>query len=154
MRQRNRSGQAAVKALGNAAIWYAADGYDPAGKGINGRRVAGESFLRGFLAHGVMDEVVAVAHAAGLFFAGYPTQLGPQPGRRYRLRLPRRRWARLSVSSCAITALKSGPSRIRILSCACMSSWWPPDRRAWRPAPWLKSAACPSATLCGCCFGC
>ena len=33
----------------NAAIWFTADGYDPAKKGINGRRVAGESFLRGFI---------------------------------------------------------------------------------------------------------
>jgi len=47
----------------NAAIWYTADGYDPAKKGINGRRVAGESFLRGFFAHGEVDEFVSIAHA-------------------------------------------------------------------------------------------
>ncbi len=47
----------------NAAIWYAADGYDPAKKGINGRRVAGESFLRGFFAHGEVEEFVSFAHA-------------------------------------------------------------------------------------------
>ena len=47
----------------NAAIWYAADGYDPVRKGINGRRVAGESFLRGFFAHGDVDEFVSLAHA-------------------------------------------------------------------------------------------
>ena len=47
----------------NAAIWYAADGYDPAKKGINGRRVAGESFLRGFFAHGDVGEFVSIAHA-------------------------------------------------------------------------------------------
>jgi len=45
----------------NAALWFTADGYDPA-KGINGRRVAGESFLRGFFAHGVVDEFVSLAH--------------------------------------------------------------------------------------------
>lgn len=45
----------------NAAIWFAADGYDPA-KGINGRRVAGESFLRGFFAHAQAEEFVSLAH--------------------------------------------------------------------------------------------
>lgn len=35
----------------SAAIWYATDGYDPVKKGLNGRRVAGESFLRGFMQH-------------------------------------------------------------------------------------------------------
>jgi glycosyltransferase involved in cell wall biosynthesis len=47
----------------NAAIWFSADGYDPAKKGINGRRVAGESFLRGFFAHGDVAEFVSLAHA-------------------------------------------------------------------------------------------
>jgi glycosyltransferase involved in cell wall biosynthesis len=42
----------------NAAIWYAQDGFDPAAKGINGRRVAGESFLKGFLRHADVDEFV------------------------------------------------------------------------------------------------
>ena len=46
----------------NAAIWYTADGYDPAKKGINGRRVAGESFLRGFFSHADVDEFVSIAH--------------------------------------------------------------------------------------------
>lgn len=32
-----------------AAVFFASDGYDPAARGINGRRVAGESFLRGYL---------------------------------------------------------------------------------------------------------
>ena len=45
----------------NAAIWYAQDGFDPAKKGINGRRVAGESFLKGFLRHAVVDEFVMLA---------------------------------------------------------------------------------------------
>ena len=45
----------------NAAIWYAQDGFDPAAKGINGRRVAGESFLRGFLKHADVDEFVILS---------------------------------------------------------------------------------------------
>lgn len=48
----------------NAAIWFTADGYDPAAKGINGRRVAGESFLRGFFAHGDVAEFVSFAHTS------------------------------------------------------------------------------------------
>lgn len=47
----------------NAAIWFASDGYDPKTRGINGRRVAGESFLRGFFAHGDVQEFVSLAHA-------------------------------------------------------------------------------------------
>ena len=47
----------------NAAIWYAADGYEPAKKGINGRRVAGDSFLRGFFRHAEVDEFVALTAA-------------------------------------------------------------------------------------------
>lgn len=43
----------------NAAIWYSADGYDPAALGINGRRMAGQSFLRAFLEHGQVDEFVS-----------------------------------------------------------------------------------------------
>ena len=42
----------------NAAIWYAQDGFDPAAKGINGRRVAGESFLKGYLRHADVEEFV------------------------------------------------------------------------------------------------
>ncbi len=45
----------------NAAIFYASDGYRPADKGINGRRVAGESFLKGFLRHADVDEFVILA---------------------------------------------------------------------------------------------
>jgi glycosyltransferase involved in cell wall biosynthesis len=47
----------------NAAIWFSADGYDPKARGINGRRVAGESFLRGFFAHADVEEFVSIAHA-------------------------------------------------------------------------------------------
>jgi glycosyltransferase involved in cell wall biosynthesis len=50
-----------LMAAGNAAIWFSGDGYDPS-RGINGRRVAGESFLRGFFQHGVVDEFVNLAH--------------------------------------------------------------------------------------------
>lgn len=48
----------------NAAIFYASDGYRPDQKGINGRRVAGESFLRGYLRHGAVEEFVVLAKAA------------------------------------------------------------------------------------------
>ncbi len=48
----------------NAAIWYAQDGFDPAAKGINGRRVAGESFLRGFLTHAEVEEFVFLTKTA------------------------------------------------------------------------------------------
>lgn len=42
----------------NAALFYASDGYRPAEKGINGRRVAGQSFLNGFLRHADVNEFV------------------------------------------------------------------------------------------------
>ncbi len=45
----------------NAALIYATDGYRPAEKGINGRRVAGESFLKGFLRHAAVDEFVILS---------------------------------------------------------------------------------------------
>jgi glycosyltransferase involved in cell wall biosynthesis len=48
----------------NAAIWYGPDGFDPQGKGINGRRVAGESFLRGFFRHSGVSEFVSLAHSS------------------------------------------------------------------------------------------
>ncbi len=51
--------------LANAAIFYASDGYKPEQKGINGRRVAGESFLRGFLQHATVDEFVFVTKSSG-----------------------------------------------------------------------------------------
>lgn len=49
----------------NAAIFYAQDGYDPKAKGINGRRVAGDSFLRGFLRHADISEAVMMSKEAG-----------------------------------------------------------------------------------------
>ena len=45
----------------NATIFYASDGYRPGDKGINGRRVAGESFLKGFLRHADVAEFVVLA---------------------------------------------------------------------------------------------
>lgn len=51
----------AAAAKGNAALFYASDGYRPAEKGINGRRVAGESFLKGFLRHAEVEEFVILA---------------------------------------------------------------------------------------------
>jgi glycosyltransferase involved in cell wall biosynthesis len=50
-----------TSAARNAAIWYAPDGYDP-GKGVNGRRMAGESFLRGWFRHADVAEWVGVTH--------------------------------------------------------------------------------------------
>ncbi|MBF9048192.1 glycosyltransferase [Rhodobacterales bacterium LSUCC0031] len=44
----------------NAAIWYARDGYDPASGGLNGRRVAGASFLKGFFRHADVTEYVSI----------------------------------------------------------------------------------------------
>jgi glycosyltransferase involved in cell wall biosynthesis len=46
----------------NAAIWFASDGFDPEGKGVNGRRMAGESFLRGWFAHAGVPEFVSLSH--------------------------------------------------------------------------------------------
>jgi len=51
----------AAAASRNAAIWYAPDGFDPA-KGVNGRRMAGESFLRGWFRHADVAEWVALVH--------------------------------------------------------------------------------------------
>ena len=48
--------------MANAAIWFAPDGYDPATKGINGRRVAGESFLRGYFAHAEAEDFVSLSY--------------------------------------------------------------------------------------------
>lgn len=45
----------------NAAIWYAPDGFDP-GKGVNGRRMAGDSFLRGWFRHADAAEWVGLTH--------------------------------------------------------------------------------------------
>ncbi|MBU2982543.1 glycosyltransferase family 4 protein [Lentibacter algarum] len=47
----------------NAAIWYAVDGYDPETKGVNGRRVAGASFLKGFARHADVDEFVCLSES-------------------------------------------------------------------------------------------
>lgn len=46
--------------LGKAAIWFAMDGYSTA-KGVNGRRIAGESFLRGYLRHSRADRLATYA---------------------------------------------------------------------------------------------
>lgn len=48
----------------NAAIWYSPDGYDPTSRGINGRRVAGQTFLRGFFTHAEVDEFVSFAQSS------------------------------------------------------------------------------------------
>lgn len=48
----------------NAAIWFNTDGFQVDSNLINGRRVAGESFLRGFFAHAEVDEFVSLANAS------------------------------------------------------------------------------------------
>tara|TARA_B110000091_G_C13588266_1_gene379496 strand:+ start:290 stop:637 length:348 start_codon:yes stop_codon:yes gene_type:complete len=44
----------------NAAIYYIEDGFDPK-KGLNGRRIAGQSFLKGFFDHADVDEFIALS---------------------------------------------------------------------------------------------
>ena len=71
----------------NAAIWYAPDGFDP-GKGVNGRRMAGESFLRGWFRHADVAEWVAVTHGPsdGAAFAAMAGEVAPRvPARSVRL---------------------------------------------------------------------
>jgi hypothetical protein len=46
----------------NAVIRYSDDSFDPVAKGINGRRVAGNSFLKGFLRHAAVDEFVMLTN--------------------------------------------------------------------------------------------
>ena len=41
---------------GTAALWFAMDGYSTA-RGVNGRRIAGESFLKGYLRHSRAKEL-------------------------------------------------------------------------------------------------
>lgn len=50
--------------LGNAALWVSADSCLPASRGINGRRVAGASFLRGFLRHAQVPEYLGLCPSA------------------------------------------------------------------------------------------
>src|SRR6056297_1696590 len=45
----------------NAAIYYADDAYSPENKGLNGRRVAGASFLKGFFRHADVAEFVSLS---------------------------------------------------------------------------------------------
>ena len=75
----------------NAAIWFAADGYDPAAKGVNGRRMAGESFLRGWFRHAQVAEFVALTHGPtdGELFCKLAADLAPAtPARAQRLDAP------------------------------------------------------------------
>ena len=45
----------------NAVIYYADDAYSPESKGLNGRRVAGASFLKGFFRHAEVEEFVSLS---------------------------------------------------------------------------------------------
>lgn len=77
----------------NAAIWFAADGFEPGTKGINGRRVAGESFLRGFFQHAGVAEFVSLCHGSqdhNRFAALAQAQGVTQPVRAVPLHLPAR----------------------------------------------------------------
>lgn len=68
----------------NAAIWFSADAYDPSAEGVNGRRMAGESFLQGWLRHADVDEVVALCHGragAADFMALAQTHRPDRPAR-------------------------------------------------------------------------
>jgi glycosyltransferase involved in cell wall biosynthesis len=105
----------------NAAIWFAPDGYDPKAKGINGRRVAGESFLRGFLKHADVPEFVTLAHNSGHFEALRAMAAEHRPG------VPLR------------GVLLSEPSRIAPVGCINYPS---PNFGAevWRRAPYGASA--------------
>ena len=73
----------------NAAIWFAQDGFDPKAKGINGRRVAGESFLRGFFRHAQVAEWISIGHSKkelDLFDALAATHGAGRPARQVLLR--------------------------------------------------------------------
>ncbi len=75
----------------NAAIWFSEDGFDPISKGINGRRVAGKSFLRGFFAHADVREFVSIAHSQAdhAAFARFAAEEGvTRPLRAVRLETP------------------------------------------------------------------
>ena len=45
----------------NAAIYYLEDGFNPQ-NGLNGRRMAGQSFLKGFFDHVDVDEFIAMSN--------------------------------------------------------------------------------------------
>ena len=45
----------------NAAIYYLEDGFNPQ-NGLNGRRMAGQSFLKGFFDHADVDEFIAISN--------------------------------------------------------------------------------------------
>lgn len=71
----------------NAAIWYAPDGYDPK-KGLNGRRMMGESLLRGWFRHAEVEEWVALTHGPtdAQAFSARAAEYGPgKPVRTVRL---------------------------------------------------------------------
>lgn len=72
----------------NAAIWFSSDGFNPSVKGINGRRVAGESFVRGFLRNAVVDDYVSLSHGStdhALFAEMAKTEKVTKPVRTIRL---------------------------------------------------------------------
>ncbi|MEL0123486.1 MAG: hypothetical protein VW728_12785, partial [Paracoccaceae bacterium] len=48
----------------NAFIWYTKGDFDPA-ENLNGRRVAGASFLKGYFDHAEADEFVSLVNGRG-----------------------------------------------------------------------------------------
>ena len=48
----------------NAAIFYMPDAFDPK-KGLNGRRMVGQSFLKGFFDYADVDEYITFANTKG-----------------------------------------------------------------------------------------
>ncbi|MCV2876632.1 glycosyltransferase family 4 protein [Rhodobacteraceae bacterium XHP0102] len=81
----------------NAALYAVTDGFDVAQKGINGRRVAGQSFLQGFFRHADVSEVVSVSNstADGETFATLMAQTSGAPA------LPHRHVPRHSLTQIA-----------------------------------------------------
>lgn len=69
----------------NAAMYFVADGFDPKANGINGRRVAGESFIRGFFRHARVGDLVCYANgkADRELFDCIATEVRPDLGRRH-----------------------------------------------------------------------
>lgn len=134
----------------NAAIYFASDAFDPGKHGLNGRRVAGESFLAGYLRHMGDGALIACydhpreAQAARAmvkrYSPGRPLHLvashSPQMeaiGTMFypALSLPTRAWARMirgpaKFSLCGIThttATRNSMEQIANLAFAPMMEW-------------------------------
>lgn len=69
--------QKAASPVGTAALWFAMDGYSTA-RGVNGRRVAGLSFLKGYIRHNRAEKlsVYSASAVGGRNFDGLARELG------------------------------------------------------------------------------